>query len=71
MSFFSKKINSEEFEKLLNKINELKSDISAIKADLDSVRTNQNSLRGIVNRRLHPEENKEEVQKGLNTGFPF
>lgn len=79
MGIFSKRwtqVNSNEFEKLIMKIHELRTEfitfqsgIENLRSELETLRTNQNSLRGLVNKKLSGDQDEE--RKGLNLGFPF
>jgi hypothetical protein len=68
MSFFSRSLNSDEFEQLNKKLISAISEIENIKAKIEALNTNQNSLRGLINRKIGGEAKQEE---DFNTGFPF
>lgn len=68
MGLFSKKLTSDEYEKVLKKISELNAEVALLRSEQEALKTNQNSLRGMINRRFGGEQTKEE---NLNTGFPF
>jgi len=73
MSIFSRKLKSDEYESILNKIAEFKYQVSALAAEVEALRTNQNSLRGKVNQIAGGDREKviEETEKDLNLPFPF
>lgn len=57
-----KRVNSEEYEKLLKKFIELDAEIKSLRAEVAALQSNQNSLRGLVNRRGYQQE-KEEISE--------
>jgi len=74
MFWKNKKVNSAEYEILMNKFTELKADQADLKNNFEKHKDLFNSLRGVVNRKLHrvedeeiSEEPKEEAQQELNT----
>jgi cell division protein FtsB len=73
MSIFSRKLKSDEYESVLNKITEFKYQVSALAAEVEALRTNQNSLRGKVNQIAGGDKDKviEDNEKDLNLPFPF
>ena len=69
MKIFSNITNS-EYERVNNKISDLKTDIELLKTKIETLTTNQNSLRGLINRKLGKEEQVQETQC-INMPFPF
>lgn len=59
MVFFSSRVNSDEYEKLLKRIAEIANDISQLNSKVAALITNQNSLRGLVNRKIGEEVEKD------------
>lgn len=79
--FFSKKkeetpLNSKEYEYLLLKIAELRSEVGDLKTNYRIIETNMDDLRGKFNRKLYQmapkeEENKDKMPQSLNSFNPF
>lgn len=79
--FFSKKkeetpLNSKEYEYLLLKIAELRSEVGDLKTNYRIIETNMDDLRGKFNRKLYQMQPKEEENSGkmpqsLNSFNPF
>jgi hypothetical protein len=69
MGIFSKKLNSDEYEKLLKRIVELETERMLLSEKYDILFTSMSSLRGFVNRKVNSEEKEESIKSDLP--FPF
>ena len=59
----NKEIQSDEYIQLVKKITELKGEIEELSTVVYGVDTKMRTLRGVVNRKLHPEQ-EETINKG-------
>ncbi len=67
-------LKNEEYEKILNRISEIKHQIEEVKTKCELLETNYNDLRGKFNRKLSilkEEMDQPEIPKSLNTFSPF
>lgn len=74
MFWHKKKLQSEEFEQLNNRMISLNADFQKIKAEMSAMDSMMRSLRGLVNRKIHPEnENRDKIEEptSLNGELAF
>lgn len=62
MGIFTKKVNSDEYEKLRKKITENTGLIEELGVKFEQLKVNMNSLRGLVNRKIKPEDEDENIK---------
>jgi hypothetical protein len=75
MLWNKKRINTDEYEKLLNKISDLAWEVAQVKNKIEVLNTNYNDLRGKFNRKLNilqKEQQEDAEPEDLKTAFtPF
>ena len=69
MFWNNKKINSEEYELLSKKISTIATATDELKAQIEILKTNMTSLRGVINRKINPEEADEKKSKDVDLGI--